>query len=84
MRKIYCSKRKNYKEFIKPKNIKISYICDKSFLSIICNKCGSKNEKIFKEEESIEISKILGLIANIEEYQRIYNQPCRYFLQNLD
>ena len=43
-----------------------------------------KMKKIFKEEESIEISKILGLIANIEEYQRIYNQLCRYFLQNLD
>ena len=31
------------------------------------------NIKIFKEEESIEILKILGLITNIEEYQKIYN-----------
>ena len=30
-----------------------------------------KMKKIFKEEESIEILKILGLINNIEEYQKI-------------
>ena len=27
---------------------------------------------IFKEEDSIEILKILGLITNIEEYQKLY------------
>ena len=33
------------------------------FFSIICDECGSKNEKIFKEEEeSIEILKIHGLL----------------------
>ena len=52
--------------------MKISYIFDKTlFLFSTCNKCGRKNEKIFKEEESIEILKILGLINNIEEYQKI-------------
>ena len=35
-------------------------------LSIICDKCGSKDEKIFKEEESIKVSKINGLI-NMEK-----------------
>ena len=35
------------------------------------------NIKIFKEEESIEILKILGLITNIEEYQKIYNHDSR-------
>ena len=30
-------------------------------------------KKIFKEEDSIEILKIVGLIANIEEYQKLYN-----------
>ena len=30
-------------------------------------------KKIFKKEESVEILKILGLINNIEEYQKIYN-----------
>ena len=36
-------------------------------------KCGHECENIFKEEESIEILKILGLLNNIEEYQKIYN-----------
>ena len=30
-------------------------------------------KKIFEEEESIEIFEILGLINDIEEYQKIYN-----------
>ena len=34
-------------------------------LSIICSKCENDNEKIFKEEEPIEILKILGLIKYI-------------------
>ena len=34
-------------------------------LSIICDKCGSKDEKIFQEEESIEILKIIVLINNM-------------------
>ena len=62
MRKIYRTKCKRYKEFEKPK---ISYICDKTLLlSTICNKDGSEDENKFKEEESIEILKILGLINN--------------------
>ena len=36
------------------------------FLSIICSKCGKKYEKIFKEKESIEISKFVCLITNLE------------------
>ena len=45
---------------------KIWYICDKTLLvSSICNKCGSKDKKIFKEEEPIEILKIIGLINNM-------------------
>ena len=61
MRIIYYINCIKYKEFKKPK---ILYICYKTvLLSIICNKCGSEDEKIFKEEESIEILKILGLIT---------------------
>ena len=30
-------------------------------------------KKIFKEEDSIEIFEIVGLFANIEEYQKLYN-----------
>ena len=35
------------------------------FLSIIHSNCKSKDEKIFKEQESIETLKILGLFKNI-------------------
>ena len=42
-------------------------------LFILYSKCGHGYEKIFKEEESIEILKMLDLI-NVEEYQEIYNQ----------
>ena len=69
MRENYCIKCKKYKKFIKPKT---SYICYKIFLlSSICNKCGSEDKKLFMEQESIEILKILGLINNIEKYQNI-------------
>ena len=37
------------------------------------SKCGHEYEKILKEEESIEILKLLGLINSIEGYQKIYN-----------
>ena len=33
-------------------------------------------KKIFKEEESTKILKILGLITNKEEYQKTYIQLC--------
>ena len=34
----------------------------------VYSKCGHEYEKIFKEEESLWILKILGLLTNIEEY----------------
>ena len=34
-------------------------------LSIICSKSKNEDERLFKEEESIEILKLLGLIKNI-------------------
>ena len=34
-------------------------------LFIICSKCKNEDEKIFKDEESIEILKISDLIENI-------------------
>ena len=44
---------------------KISYFCYKTLLpSSICNKCGKEDEKIFMEQELIEIIKTLGLINN--------------------
>ena len=54
----------------------------KRVLSIICSRCGRKDENIFKEEESVEISKILDLIINIAEHQNKYdcgkNEPRIY------
>ena len=67
MKKICCIICGKYKKF---KNAKISYIFKKALLlSIICSKCGSKDENIFKDVESIEILKVLDLIVNIEAYQ---------------
>ena len=63
MKKLYCIICGKYRKFEKPK---ISYLLEKTlFLSIICGKCKSEDEKLFKEEESIEVLKILGLIENI-------------------
>ena len=56
------------------KKTKISYISKKTLsLSIVYSKCGHEYKTIFKEEESIEILKMLGLSNNIEECQKIYN-----------
>ena len=50
----------------------LSYISKKTLdLSIVYSNCGHEYQKIFKEE-LIEILKMLGLIANIEEYQKLY------------
>ena len=49
----------------------INYKIEKNCLSIVYSKCGHEYKKIFKVEESIEIIKILGLINNIEDYQKI-------------
>ena len=63
---VVCSK---YRKIEKPK---MSYLIKKKqqFLLLFAV---SKNEeqKIFREEESIEILKILDLINNIEKYQKI-------------
>ena len=53
---IICSK------YRKSKNPKISHMLEKK---LICSKCKNEDERISKEEESIEILKILGLIENI-------------------
>ena len=61
--KIYCIKSHKYRKF---KNLKISYILNKTLVcSINCNNYVSKDEKIFKEE-SIEILKGLGLIITMK------------------
>ena len=57
---VICGKNKKFEKR------KMLYLLDKTLvLSIICNKCKNEDEKLFKEEESIEMLKILGLIENI-------------------
>ena len=63
MKKLYCVICDKYRNFEKPK---ISNLSEKALvLSVICIKCKHEDEKIIKEEESIEMLKILGLIENI-------------------
>ena len=57
------------------KNYSIIYFKKTLSLSNVYSKCGHAYAKIFKDEESIEILRILGLINNIEEYQKIYSYP---------
>ena len=62
MKKLYCVICCKYNKFEK---LEILYLLEKRLvLSIICSKCKNEDEKLFKEVESIEISKILGLIEN--------------------
>ena len=56
--------------------------------SIICYKCSSNDEKIFKEEGSTEILKILGSINNINIWTWTCNIYCikwiyNYFFKNM-
>ena len=68
MKKLYCVISNKYRKFEKPKT---SYLFEKTLvLSIICSKCKTEDEKISKEE-SIKILKILALINNVEEYEKI-------------
>ena len=56
------------------KKTKISYAFKKTLsFSIFYSKCHHEYEKIFKEENSIEILKILGLSNNIKKYKKMYN-----------
>ena len=53
MKKLYCVICGKYRKFEKPK---ISYLLEKTLvLSIICSKCKNEDEKLFKEEESLDI-----------------------------
>ena len=62
MKKLHCSICGKYSQFEKPK---IYFLERALVLSIICSKCKNEDENIFKEEESVETLKVLGLIENI-------------------
>ena len=58
MKILYCVICGKYRKFEK---LKISYLLEKTLvISLICSKCKNEDEKLFKEEELIEISKTLG------------------------
>ena len=62
-KKKYCVIWGKYRKLKKPKT---SNIFEETLVfSIICSKCKTEDEKIFKEEKSTEILKILGLFKNI-------------------
>ena len=68
---MYCNGCNKYRN---SKIAKISFILQKHLCpSVVYSKRGHEYEKTFIEEESIEILEILGLINDIEEYQKIYN-----------
>ena len=69
--KICCNVWNKYRK--SKKNQTLSTLKNTISLSITYSKCDHEYEKIFKEEISIEILKFLGLIANIEEYNKIHN-----------
>ena len=62
MKKLYCVICDKYRKFEKPK---LSYLLKKQLLLLFCSKCKNEDEKLFKEEESIETLEILGLTENI-------------------
>ena len=63
MKRLYCVICGKYRKFEKPK---ILYLLEKTLvLSIIWSMYKKEDEKIFKEEESIKMLKILGLTENI-------------------
>ena len=69
MKKLYCIICSKYRTFENPK---ISYLLEKTvLLSIIFSKCKNKDQKIFREEDLIDILRILGSVNSIEEYQKI-------------
>ena len=61
MKKFYCIICGKYRIFEKPK---ISYLLEKTVLSLSL-KCRNEDGKLFKDEDSVEILKILSLIENI-------------------
>ena len=67
MKKIKRIISSKYRKF---KKSKISYIFKKTLvISVIWSKCKNEVEKIFKEEESIEILKIIGLIKKYNYFR---------------
>ena len=69
MKKLYCiiSTKENpiIVSIENLKNLKYHALWKKLVLSSIFCKCKNENEKIFKEEESIEMLKTFGFVENV-------------------
>ena len=63
--KIYCNVCDKFRQSEKNK---IFFLKKTLSLFIVYSRWGHEYEKIFKEEESIKILKILGLTTDIKEY----------------
>ena len=84
MKKMYCIICGACRKF---KNSKISYIFKKTVvLYIICSKCETEDEKIFKEGESIEILKIYGLFKIYNCFKTMVEESIsqEFRLKNID
>ena len=84
MKKLYCVICGKYRKFEKPK---ISYLLEKTLvLSIICSECKNEDEKIFKEEHSIEILQILGLMKIYNNFENMVEENIsqEFRLKNID
>ena len=69
MSKLYCVICGKYRKFEKSK---VSYLLEKTLvLSIICSMDKNEDDQLFKEEESITILKVLGLIENINHIKNM-------------
>ena len=102
MKKIYCviySKYRNfniydkyrklniYGKYRKFKTPKISCIFEKILvLYITCNKCENKEGKVFKEQKSIEILKILNLIKIYNYCKSMFEESIsqEFILKNIE
>ena len=63
MTKLYCVICGKYGKVEKPKTL---FHLKKTLVHfVICSKCKNEDENLFKEEESIDMLKISGLIENI-------------------
>ena len=88
MKKLYCVICGKYGKFEKPKK---SCTFKKTLVySVVCSKCKNEDQKIFKEEESIEILKILVLIEangpsinDVPQTSADFNHPTHPFSRNV-
>ena len=82
MKKLHYVIFSKYRKFEKPK---ISQLLEKAlFLSIICSKCKNEDEKIFKEEESIEILRKKNKIMNQEFRLKKIDEIRNYLIEEIN